>query len=240
MHANKKCKTVFIAIILVVFSTSALGSNFTGARIMPMGKVLIHQGDTQVGELTAEAPFPDGALLACDGDCAVRMNDFFLVGADKSVFSITTRANSRELMVKNGTVYFALSQMPQGLTIATPNGTVTVQQLIMNAATNTDLLKVYVDVTEESSEIGVIEGGSMRISTVSGETKIQSGNKIVLSQTDGGQAPAGGAVSQQGIKPLAGGAIPPLLAGAGALALSIPAATTGNGSSGRPASPAAP
>lgn len=178
--------------MLVVFSTPALASNSDFARIKPGGKVLIYRGDQQVGELTAEAPFPDGALLACDGDCAVRMKGLFLVGADKSLFSVTTRANSRELQVRNGTVYFALSEMPRSLVFVTPGGVVTAQQLILNAAADGGLLKGYVAVTGDSAEIGVYEGGSVLVSTVSGETTIQSGKKIVLAQLDPSQTPGYG------------------------------------------------
>ena len=184
VYKNKRCLKAFIIIVLVVFSTSALASNSDSARIMPGKKVLIYRGDQQVGELTAEAPFPNGALLACEGDCAVRMDGFLLVGADKSMFSVTSEANSRELLVKNGTVYFALSEIPHSLVFVTPKGVVTVQQVILNAAAGGGPLKGYVEVTGQSSEIGVIEGGSMRVSTATGETTIQSGKKIILAQTE--------------------------------------------------------
>jgi len=236
---------VFIVIVLVAFSTSGLAANFDSERIMPGEKVLIYRGDQQVGELTAEAPFPDGALLACDGNCAVRMDGILLVGADKSIFSVTTEANSRELLVREGTVYFALSKMPRSLVFVTPNGAVTAQQLILNAAAVGGLLKGYVGVTGESAEIGVLEGGSMLVSTVAGETTIQSGKKIVLAQTDQAKTP-GEDVSAQA-ETTGGGvgavAIVPVVAIAGAAAIAVAAGATsggGGGDGGGGASPAAP
>ena len=241
---NKCYFKAFITIILVVFSTSALASNLDFARIKPGGKVLIYRGDQQVGELTAEAPFPDGALLACDGDCAVRMDGLLLVGADKSLFSVTTRTNSRELLVKNGTVYFALSKMPHSLVFVTPGGVVTAQQLILNAAADGGLLKGYVTATGDSAEIGVYEGGSVLVSTVSGETTIQSGKKIVLAQSNlgqtsgnGGQTPPSTGTTSSTLATLAA----PIVNSATVIGLSvINAANSSGGGGGGVGSPAAP
>lgn len=213
---------------------------------MPGGKVLIYRGDQQVGELTAEAPFPDGALLACDGDCAVRMDSLMLVGADKSIFSVTTQASSRELQVREGTVYFAMSKMPRSLLFITPNWVVTVQRLILNTAANQELLKGYVTVTGKSSEIGVIEGGSMLVSTVAGEKTIQSGNKIILGQTDQGQTSA--EQTEQPAETPPGGtgggvAVAPIAAGAIAVGVATVAAVNaggGGGGGGDDTSPASP
>ena len=246
VYKNKRCLKAFIVIVLIAFSTSGLASNFDSGRIIPGGKVLIYRGDQQVGELTAEAPFPDGALLACDGDCGVRMDGLLLVGADKSLFSVTTQAYSRELLVREGTVYFALSKLPHSLVFVTPNGAVTAQQLILNAAADGGLLKGYVTVTGESAEIGVFEGGSMLVSTVAGETTIQSGKKIVLAQTDEGQALRQDDKAQPETTPDGGVAgvtmiIVPIAVAAVVIGISAIAAADNNGSgSGGSTSPAAP
>lgn len=246
VYKNKRCIKAFIVIVLIAFSTSGLASNFDSGRIIPGGKVLIYRGDQQVGELTAEAPFPDGALLACDGDCGVRMDGLLLVGADKSLFSVTTQAYSRELLVREGTVYFALSKLPHSLVFVTPKGAVTAQQLILNAAVDGGLLKGYVTVTGESAEIGVIEGGSMLVSTVAGETTIQSGKKIVLAQTDEGQAPGQDDKAQPETAPNGGVAgvsmiIVPIAVAAVVIGISAIAAADNDGSgSGASTSPAAP
>jgi hypothetical protein len=241
---NKRCLKAFIIIVLVVFSTPALASNLDFARIMPGGKVLIYRGDQQVGELTAEAPFPDGALLACDGDCAVRMDGLLLVGADKSLFSVTTQANSRELQVRNGTVYFALSKMPHSLVFVTPGGVVTAQQLILNAAADGGLLKGYVDVTGDSAEIGVFEGGSVLVSTVSGETTIQSGKKIVLAQSDEGKTSVdeGSTQKEEPQKKSLAYIIVPIATAAGVMGISAIAAADNDSDGGGSGvgSPAAP
>ena len=242
MLKNKRCFKAFIVIILVVFSTSALASNLDFARMMPGEKVLIYRGDRQVGELTAEAPFPDGALLACDGDCAVRMNGLFLVGADKSLFSVTTQTNSRELQVRNGTVYFALSKMPHPLVFATPGGVATARQLILNAADG-GLLTGFVAVTGDSAEIGVYDGGSVLVTTISGDTTIQSGKKIILAKSDPGTTSGIETATPMGGLPHTGliaGAATSLTAGAAIGASVIDAANNSSSGDNNVASPASP
>ena len=236
MQKNKRCLKALIVIVLIAFPISGLASDLNSGRIIPMGKVLIYRGDQQVGELTAEAPFPEGALLACDGDCAVRMNDLLLVGADESVFSVTTKAFSRELLVRKGTVYFALSKLTRSLVFVTPNGAVTAQQLILNAAADRGLLKGYVAVTGESAEIGVIEGGSVLVSTDAGETTIQSGKKIILAQAGEAAATTGAAATPAAV---AGVAVGPVVAAAAGLGVAF-AAVANQDDKGPPASPAAP
>lgn len=235
MYKNKRCLKAFIIIVLITVPISGLASDLNSGRIIPTGKVLIYRGDQQVGELTAEAPFPEGALLACDGDCAVRMNDLLLVGADKSEFSVTTKAFSRELLVRKGTVYFALSKLPRSLVFVTPNGAVTTQQLILNAAADGGLLKGYVAVSGESAEIGVIDGGSVLVSTDAGEMTIQSGKKIILAQAAETTA-TGAAAAQTGAA--AGVAIGPAVAGAVGLGVAFTAVAKQDDKD--PASPAAP
>jgi len=255
MLKNKGLLEAFIVIVSVAFAASGLSSSFDSGRIIPKGKVLIYRGDQQIGELTAEAPFPDGALLACEGDCAARLNDLMLVGVDKSMFSLTTKANSRELLVKEGTVYFALSKMPHTLIFVTPKGAATAQQLILNAAADGGLLKGYVTVTDELAEIGVIEGGSVLFSTPAGETTLQAGNKIILAQAESGktseegtgaqtEASSGGAATgTAGATGVSGVSIVPIAAGvavAAGVGIAAAASGGGNGGGGGEESPAAP
>lgn len=238
-YQNQRYLKAFIFIVIIVLiavPTSGLALDLNSGRIIPTGKVSIYRGDQQVGELTAEAPFPEGALLACDGECAVRMNDLVLVGADKSEFSVTTKAFSRELLVREGTVYFALSELPRSLVFVTPNGAVTAQQLILNAAADRSLLKGYITINEESAEIGVIDGGSVLVSTDAGEKTIQSGKKIILAQAPEATTTTGVA-AQAGAG--AGIAIGPVVAGAVGLGVAF-TAIAAQDDKGPAASPAAP
>ena len=93
---SKSCMKAVVTIVLLAFATAGFASGLHPARIIPTGKVFVYQAGKQVGELSAEAPLPEGYLLACDGKCGVKMDGLYWVAADKSLFSVTTKANSVE------------------------------------------------------------------------------------------------------------------------------------------------
>ena len=159
-------------------------SGLKSARIFPAGKITIYSGNQRVGEFNKEAPFPDGFLIATDGRCGVKMEDIYLVAEDKSLFSVATAANLRELLIKEGTVYFAVSRMSHSLNFFTPSGNLAVLDILLNAAAGSPQLKGYVAVKPSGSEIGVIEGGSLIVSTEQGEMMIESGKQLTLAQAD--------------------------------------------------------
>jgi hypothetical protein len=167
------------ALVLPGFS-----SDFKSARIYPTGKITIYKGQQKVGEFNKEAPVPEGFLIAADGKCGVKMEDIYLVAEDRSMFSVATSTNLRELSIKEGTLYFAVSDMSRSLNFITPSGDLAVLDILLNAATDRQRLKGYVTVKPNGSELGVIEGGSMIVSTQQGETMLTSGQRIILSQAD--------------------------------------------------------
>lgn len=167
------------ALALPGFSTE-----LKSARIYPTGKITIYSGNQRVGEFSKEAPFPEGFLIAADGKCGVKMEDIYLVAEDKSLFSVATSANLRKLLIKEGTIYFAVSDMSRSLNFITPFGTIAVLDILLRAATDSPKLKGYVSVKPNGSEIGVIEGGSLIVSTEQGEMMIESGKQLTLAQAD--------------------------------------------------------
>jgi hypothetical protein len=154
------------------------------ARIYPTGKITIYSGNQRVGEFNKEAPFPEGFLIAADGKCGVKMEDIYLVAEDKSLFSVATSANLRKLLIKEGTLHFAVSKMSHSLSFITPSGSLAVLDILLNAATDSPQLKGYVSVKQKSSELGIIKGGSMIVSTQQGEMMIASGQRLILTQAD--------------------------------------------------------
>ena len=153
-------------------------------RIYPTNKVTLYRGDKVVGVYTKEAPLPEGSIISTDGRCAVKLDDLYLVGEDQSEFSINTAGRQRNLFIKKGTVYFKTSAMTRSFSFITPDGPISVQSIQLNAAAGGSSLKGLVTVTESRSELGVVEGGSMIVSTDKGLMTIQSGKKIILSQAD--------------------------------------------------------
>ena len=206
---SKSCVKAIVTIVLLAFTTTGFASDLHPARIIPKGKVSVYQGGKIVSELRAEAPLPEGYLLECDGNCAVKMDGLYWVAADKSLFSVTTKADSVEFELQEGTAYFALSELPQPLVFITPIGVFTAQEAMLNASTDGGSLNGYVAATSEGTEIGVIEGGSLLISSPEGEKLVQPGNRIKVAQnTDQAAASKAsasnktGAESEKGIGPM--------------------------------------
>ncbi len=181
---KNQAKFKVIAIFaLLAFASTTFASGLSVGRIIPTGKVTLYHGNQKIGEFSSEAPFPEGTLLSVQGECGVKMSDLYLVATDKSLFSVTTDPDSRILAVKNGTVYFALSSMPHTLVFQTPDGVVTTNQILLNASTESGLLKGYVSIGDGITRVGVLEGGSMLLSVGDGKTmKINAGQELRLAQ----------------------------------------------------------
>jgi len=204
---SKSCMKAVVTIVLLAFATAGFASGLHPARIMPTGKVFVYEGGKQVGELSAEAPLPEGYLLLCDGKAGLKMDGLYWVAADKSLFSVTTKADSVEFELQEGTAYFALSELPRPLVFITPHGVFTAQEATLNASTDGGLLKGYVAATSEGTEIGVIEGGSLLISSSDGETLVRAGNRIKVAQVKeaAGDGPEASAPKKAGADPKAKG-----------------------------------
>lgn len=201
---NKSCMKAVVTIVLLAFATAGFASGLHPARIMPTGKVFIYQGAEKVGQLSAEAPLPEGYLLLCEGKAGLKMDGLYWVAADKSLFSVTTKADSVEFELQEGTAYFALSELPRPLVFITPHGVFTAQEATLNASTDGGLLKGYVAATSEGTEIGVIEGGSLLISSSEGDTLVQAGNRIKVASKEAagdGDASAASATKKPGANP---------------------------------------
>lgn len=234
--------------IIMTFSVAGMATAFSGARIIPDGKVKVFEGQKLVQELKREAPFPEGALLTTEGSCGVRLEDFYLVANDGCTFSIVDDLNRINLRVHNGMLYFAITQQTGLLAFLTPAGTITTQQVRLNAAADGAILKGYIDVSDSQVQLGVLKGGSMVVSTGKGDQKILSGKQITLALAD--------PVSEKDKKEMAkkeeeaaaegaaGGEIPAVyfIGGAaviGGAAIAVIEANRGGGGAG-PASPASP
>ena len=161
-----------------------LPSELKSARIYPTGKITIYSGDRRVGEFNTEAPFPEGFLIAAHGKCGVKMDDIYLLAEDKTLFSVDTAANLRKLSIRAGTVFFAISRMSHSLNFDTPSGSLAVLEILLHAATGYPQLKGYVSVKQNGTELGVIKGGSMIVSTQQGEMMLEPGQQITLAQAD--------------------------------------------------------
>jgi hypothetical protein len=164
--------------LLIVFSFSswAMASSLTGARIIPSGKVAIYDGAKKIGELSSEAPLPDGKLLVSDEKCGVKLEDIYLVATEKTKFSVTAIAGGQDVFVQEGVVHFALGAFKSTLTFSTPQDTVTVRDVVINASTSTPVVIGYLSFQDNKMDIVVLEGGKLMVVNSRGQQLIETGN----------------------------------------------------------------
>jgi hypothetical protein len=244
----KKHKFILNCLTVVLsfsFAFSGFCADLNSARIIPKGTVSIYKGDQKVGEFKKEAPLPENSLLSCEGRCGVKMTNLYAVAEDQSLFTIRTNTQSRELLVKKGTLYFAWSNSPQSLMFNTPDGVVETRTILLKASSNAGVLKGYVAVKPTGSEIGVIEGGTMVLSTPEGDKRIEPGQQLTLAKA--GQnlgnpdaAPANGAMGAMSNTALYILSASAVLVTAGIIALAVGSSGGGGGGHGGGGSPAAP
>ena len=184
IRINKHPLALRVVIVMASFAFAAVGfsANVNSARIIPKGTVSVIKDGKAVGEFTQEAPLPEGSLLRCEGQCAVRMNDVYMVAEPGTVFSVSPMANSNELFVQEGIVYFSINESSRPLQFNTPAGVVTTRQASLTDAE----LKGYVRVSGNEAEVGVIEGGTMIVDTPDGEMALLPGKQVTLALVDPG------------------------------------------------------
>jgi len=198
---TQKSIAVIATLVVCLFTASHALWAMGPSRLLPNGSVKVYRGDQLVSVLSEEAPLPEGFLLAPEGQCGLRMDNLFMVADDGSLFSVATGDGGREFLIRQGTIYFAISGASGPLAFHTPNGIVATQRMILNTSAEGGLLKGYVDATPDGTRIGVLEGGSLVVLTAEGERTIATGRQITLAQADlFGEDPAAGAVdnSQDG------------------------------------------
>lgn len=186
MQRIRKNKTKFklmALFILLMFSSTAFSAELSGDRLIPQGKVTLFKENQKIGEYHLEAPFPKDTWLSVQGQCGVKMKNIYLVAMDKSLFSIRTDVDPRILNLENGTVFFAFSSMP--LTFQTPEKLITTNEIMLNASSDSGLLKGYISVENRVTKIGVLEGGSMLLTIGDDETTLlKPGQELQLAQAD--------------------------------------------------------
>jgi hypothetical protein len=183
LQAIRKFKNLPLLIVLLAGSwivTDAVWASST-SRIIPDGRVEAYSGNQVVQVYTQEAPFPEGRMLKTEGRCGVRLDGFYLVADDQSLFGIRQHNGDRVLAIEQGMVYFALSSQPGHLVFQTPAGVFPARQIVIHAA-GQGAIKAYLDVQPAQTEIGVLEGGHMVVSTPEGEHKIETGRRITVAQ----------------------------------------------------------
>jgi hypothetical protein len=180
-----------VVFAFLCFTAPGFAADPFAGRILPTKKVSFFNDGKKVGQYTAEAPLPWDTLVKCEGRTAVRMKQMYVVFDDGSSFILSRSGGDQTLDLKTGTAYFALKTLPEGLIFNTPQSPVVTEMMALNAATGDQLLKGYVKAGESESELGVLEGGRLMVRTADGQHTINSGQRIILAQSQLG-AGAGG------------------------------------------------
>ena len=178
---SKRKRTLMMKVFVVFLSFAFVSAGFA-ARIVPTGTVSIIKDGKVVGQFSQEAPLPEGALLRCEAQCAVQLDDVYMVAEPDTVFSISPMADRHDVLVQQGTLYYSLNESSRPLHFDTPAGNATTGDLSMTEGE----LRGYVRVVGNETEIGVVGGGSMTVVTGSEEVPITSGKKITMTLADSG------------------------------------------------------
>ncbi len=183
----RRFELLLITVGFLVCALSGAASGEYPARIKPTGKIIVSQPDNRVIELISEAPLPYDALIECHGKCNVKMENLYLAVSDKSSFSICAPPRNNLIQFLKGDFYFSISALPRPIVIKTPADDITIQRVVLKTAGTGGLLTGYILVKPEVTEIGVVRGGSMVVSTSQGEHFIDAGNKITVARAKTGK-----------------------------------------------------
>jgi len=229
-------KTLAILVCLA-FTTVGFAANPNSARIIPSGKVSIIKDGTVVSQFSQEAPLPEGALLRCEGKCAVKLGDVYMVADPGTVFSVESTATGHSLNVQQGTLYYSMTESSRPITFNTPAGNATTSDVALNDSE----LKGFVHVAGNKTDVGVIGGGTMTLETESGELTVASGKKVTMTAAEHEKAVAAtgasGGMSKRTQYILGAVGAGVAVAGGIALASSGGGGSSSSSSSGSPAAP---
>ncbi|MCF8052722.1 MAG: hypothetical protein K9L59_15885 [Desulfobacterales bacterium] len=183
--ANQKTVALITAAVFLLFSVPGFAGPIKDSRLTPADKVTVLQNGKKIAQYTEEMPVPGGVLLETTGRCAVRLGSISFVAEDQARFAVDTDGKDNLLKVERGTVYFGLSGLAgNALVFLTPEGAVYSDQVLLNASSDGNLLEGYVRVTEETSEVGVLRGGSMNLVTHDGPQLLRTGQSMILAKAD--------------------------------------------------------
>lgn len=231
---NKLRKQVAIALTAAFLVSPTLAIAGTSARIIPTGTVTTMMDGKQADQFRSETIMPEGTLMLCDGTCLVQMQNIQVVARDKAVFAMAETPERWNITIKSGQVDFAMGPKAKLIDFLTPHDTITAQEIVLPASTDSKVVRGSVIVTESGTEL-VIHQGALRVSTRGGSQLIQPGRSITLTQAVQTLEGTGtGEVSSAGAGATSGGISTrtALIAAGGVLATAalIAAASGGGGS----------
>lgn len=173
----KKMMALVMASLLVGLPTLATAGKPV-VRMIPMGKVSLLSNGKEVRQFKSEVPLPDGLLMVGEGQCVIQSSGLQLVVHDKAIFALEEQGNQWNLNIKQGRVDFAMRPDAKPVTFITPHDVINTQQAIAKAGSD-GLIKGFVTVTKDETQLGMLEG-SLRASGTKGSRVIDEGKGISL------------------------------------------------------------
>lgn len=203
------------SLVVLIAATLLAQPLFAGSspRLVPEGSVKILDNGVVMNQ---EMPVPAGSLMACSGQCYVEANGLQLLGADKTVFAVEEGAERFTVMVREGSLDFALGADAKPVDFRTPFDTLAARPYAVQTGTDA-VVRGTIQVTEERALLTLTQG-SLELTGADGQKLIHAGSTLVLTQAaDGSEAAATTSISATTI---AVGAVAVGAVAVGAIALS--------------------
>lgn len=149
-----------------------------GPRLVPKGTVTLLESGTSVDQ---EIPAPAGMLMACKGQCYVEAGGMRLMGADGTVFGVRETPELFSVMVREGSVDFALSADAKPMELNTPFDTLTARPYAVPASEE-GVITGNLSVTDERAVLTLAQG-SLELTNSQGQTLLHAGSALTLVQS---------------------------------------------------------
>lgn len=172
----KTLLTAFLILLLVSIAHAA-----TKGRIMTNGTVSLYKNGKVINSFTEQGPLDDSSLIACDGNCLVKIKGVSLIALDQTRFAIKEVENSVNLYIETGKINFAVSDVSKQFSFYTPDGYLVKTEGFITSASTDNSVKGFMQVTDMGTEIGM-ETGTMILETDEGTKSVGPGQAIVLAQ----------------------------------------------------------
>lgn len=179
MFNLRKILVLTVAAALLCQPVFALSGD--SPRLVPGGSVKILETGVEVDQ---EMPAPAGMLMACKGLCYIEAGGMRLAGADGTVFALQETADGYSVMVREGSLDFALSADSGPIEFKTPFDDLHASPYSLPASSDA-VIRGNLRVTEENAVLTLAQG-SLELTNSRGQTILHAGNAITLAQYSAG------------------------------------------------------
>ncbi len=191
-------------------------------RLIPQDSITLLDSGVEVDQ---EIPAPAGALMACKGQCYIESEGMQLMGADGTVFAVQENADLFSVMVREGSVDFALKADARPVEFKTPFDTLTASPYTVPVG-NEAVIRGNLSVTREKAVLTLAQG-ALNVSSPNGEVLLHSGNAMTLAQYSAGSSSEDSSLSGEDMTGIVVGA-----AALGIIGVAIAALSSGGGGGG--------